>query len=580
MLSEEIIENEILEDGSQSIDQDIAQNVYEALMLISSKKGGWEVNQKFVINDSMKDKIRMIQEVLPINDVQVVLFSVIAAFTIGNDGSSRKDIGRALDINPYILFNMEKDIYDMLDKKLIFLSRRDFMENEYTYSANLKILESIRDGEKVKMPEKDKVETNIDLVCHLASIIKNKSVEGDIIDVESERICRNNKALDFTDRMNAKNLNLLEKCIIISLLNNLITKECDVDFKEMCTILEKQQISIVVLKSYMCGNANILIKNNYVEVRKNEFAQNSFLHITANAISTFLPKEKKNILVKNNKHDTNEYSWTDIKPKNITAKTLIYDNNTRKQVNMLHDILSDNGLKTLKKNLKEHGLHSGINVLLYGYPGMGKTETVLQLCKETQRKVLQVNISDMKSAWFGESEKIVESLFNEYERMIKNSRRMPVLLFNEADGILSKRRELSGSNNCGQTENAMQNILLQHFECNDGIIICTTNMTNNLDNAFSRRFLYKIEFNKPDIDTKAKLVKLKLGKYLNDEECQQIANTYSLTGGTLDNTLTKIVAKQCLYGTIASYNEICEFLEQEIIGGKRSAIGFGSNASN
>jgi hypothetical protein len=110
MLSEEIIEEEILEDGLQSVDQDIAQNAYEALMLISSKKNGWEVNQKFVIDDSMKDKIRMIQEVLPINDVQVVLFSVIAAFTIGNDGSSRKDIGRALDINPYILFNMEKDI--------------------------------------------------------------------------------------------------------------------------------------------------------------------------------------------------------------------------------------------------------------------------------------------------------------------------------------------------------------------------------------------------------------------------------------------------------------------------------------
>lgn len=181
----------------------------------------------------------------------------------------------------------------------------------------------------------------------------------------------------------------------------------------------------------------------------------------------------------------------------------------------------------------------------------------------------------MKSHWFGKSERIVAGLFKEYGNLMKKNRTTPVLLFNEADGVLSKRKEIRNDNGVAQTENAIQNVLLQAFEDNEGIIVCTTNMIENLDTAFSRRFLYKIEFSKPDLATKVALLKLKLGEYITDDECSKLASNYQLTGGILDNVLTKIVAKQCLYNLTPDFAEIEEFCRLDSLGkSERRPVGF------
>ena len=59
-------------------------------------------------------------------------------------------------------------------------------------------------------------------------------------------------------------------------------------------------------------------------------------------------------------------------------------------------------------------------------------------------------------------------------------------------------------------DNAMQNIILQELEDLEGILIATTNLTSNLDRAFERRFLFKVEFKKPTTDVKAQIWKAML----------------------------------------------------------------------
>lgn len=81
---------------------------------------------------------------------------------------------------------------------------------------------------------------------------------------------------------------------------------------------------------------------------------------------------------------------------------------------------------------------------------------------------------------------------------------MPVLLFNEADAIISKRKDV-GRSNVAQTENAMQNIILEELENFEGIFIATTNLVSHLITAFERRFLFKIEFRKPELPVKIEL---------------------------------------------------------------------------
>lgn len=88
--------------------------------------------------------------------------------------------------------------------------------------------------------------------------------------------------------------------------------------------------------------------------------------------------------------------------------------------------------------------------------------------------------------WFGESEKLIKGIFDNYRKAVRESKAAPILLFNEADAVLGKRQQ-NGNNRLAQTENAMQNILLQEMERLEGILIATTNLTQNLDKAFERR---------------------------------------------------------------------------------------------
>src|SRR5690606_8549583 len=191
-------------------------------------------------------------------------------------------------------------------------------------------------------------------------------------------------------------------------------------------------------------------------------------------------------------------------PENIKSKTLFYNNADQTQMQMLRAILDENNFTNIQKRMAEKAMPTGVVALLYGHPGTGKTESVYQFARQTNREVIQVDISQSKSMWFGESEKQIKKIFTGYERYANRCKLKPILLFNEADAIISRRKDSSASN-VAQTENAIQNILLEEFEKFTGICIATTNLVANLDSAFERRFLYKIELTKPTTQTLAKI---------------------------------------------------------------------------
>ena len=106
----------------------------------------------------------------------------------------------------------------------------------------------------------------------------------------------------------------------------------------------------------------------------------------------------------------------------------------------------------------------------------------------TGRDLIQVNVSEVKSMWVGESEKNIKGIFDDYKQKVKQSVKAPILLFNEADAIIGKR-QVGAERAVEKMENSIQNIILQEIEQLDGILIATTNLAENMDKAFERRFL-------------------------------------------------------------------------------------------
>ena len=187
---------------------------------------------------------------------------------------------------------------------------------------------------------------------------------------------------------------------------------------------------------------------------------------------------------------------------------------------------------------------------------------------------MTVEISETKSMWFGESEKKIKEIFTAYREVSKRCKTTPILLFNEADGVLGKRKHERNSA-VDQTENAMQNILLHEIENFEGILIATTNLAGNLDGAFERRFLYKIRFEKPSKEARTAIWRIKVPD-LSQPDAEYLSESFSLSGGQIENIARKIITEELLKGEAASFERICDFCREENLYDNtgRNRIGF------
>ena len=267
-----------------------------------------------------------------------------------------------------------------------------------------------------------------------------------------------------------------------------------------------------------------------------------------------------------------------IKTDSIKEKKLFYSPENQKEIDRLKAALQEEKLKGIQQRLKDDGLPVGVAVLLYGAPGTGKTESVMQIAKETGRSIVHVDISEAKSAWFGESEKRIKKIFTSYKNACeiaeKKGELMPILLFNEADALISKRKS-DTSGNCAQTENAIQNIILEELESLKGIFIATTNLASNMDSAFERRFLFKIKFENPSTEAKTSIWMNKLS-WLDKESATEFAKEYDFSGGQIDNIVRKIAMNEVITGerpAITDIHDMCKCEKIDNPDGSRR-IGF------
>lgn len=313
-----------------------------------------------------------------------------------------------------------------------------------------------------------------------------------------------------------------------------------------------------------------LLREGFLYLEKNENINKSELELSDRTLELIYGKDAD--LYKNNSS-----SQDVIGPDSIKEKTLFYSDGILNQLNMLSEALENKNLVAMQKRLEEKALPKGVAVLLYGAPGTGKTESVYQLAKLTNRKIYHVDISQTKSMWFGESEKIIKQVFVNYKNLCKTSLRhkenIPILLFNEADAIISKRKSVD-SGNTVQTENAIQNIILEQMEKLDGIMIATTNLCDNLDKAFERRFLFKIKFEKPEPFERSKIWKDKIN-WLSEKEAETVATEYEFSGGEIDNIVRKCEIEEIISGNLPDFAKIEELCKVEKFSSEKERhIGF------
>ncbi len=283
-------------------------------------------------------------------------------------------------------------------------------------------------------------------------------------------------------------------------------------------------------------------------------------------------KAKLNILIK--EQDIFEL----IEPKTTLDDVVLHTKTEKILQNLLKRMDKEvvSRLKEWRIIEKKKGIDA--KIIFYGPPGTGKTMTALSLSKSLKKSVLNFDCSKILSQYIGESEKNVRKIFDTYYDLNSKTKSSPVLLLNEADQFLSSRSS-SIHSSADKMHNQMQNIFLEQIENFNGILIATTNLLENIDMAFSRRFDYKIEFKKPNFSQRILLFRKNLPEnalYEENFNIEELAK-YSLTGGqiklVIKNTALNIAVQKEPIWTMEAFKNV---IQRELISsfGENNTMGF------
>ena len=168
--------------------------------------------------------------------------------------------------------------------------------------------------------------------------------------------------------------------------------------------------------------------------------------------------------------------------------------------------------------------------LFSGPSGTGKTFAATVLATDLGWSLYRVDLARLVSKYIGETEKNIGRLFD-----AAHGRSM-VLQFDEVDALMSKRGEVKEARD--RYANMEVSYLLARIEDHEGPCILTTNMRNQIDKAFTRRFQMVVEFPRPDEPARARLWSLLLpprAPRRSDLDIDFLARTLNLTGGNIRN---------------------------------------------
>ena len=245
----------------------------------------------------------------------------------------------------------------------------------------------------------------------------------------------------------------------------------------------------------------------------------------------------------------------------IRPKELYFNEKELTQIERLAGLLEQDNFVQVQERLAASGMRKGFNAIFYGGPGTGKTACVYELARRTGRDVFCVDMSKLRDKYVGESEKSVKGVFHIYRRLCRGSERVPILLFNEADAVFARRFERV-EDSVDQMNNTMQNIILQEMENLDGILIATTNLEKNLDAAFERRFIFKVEFRLPEQASRARIWRSMIPD-LTEDEAGILAERYAFSGGNIENIARKSSVEYILSGRRPALDLLESFCEEE-----------------
>ena len=511
-----------------------------------------------------KTEIQLLAKSYGITERQAVLFCV--CMEKGPRRVDYDDLASYLDLNKIGVLSYASDIDALVRRRL--LRYRD-VKDEDDFDIPAAVIRCLKHNEVYQLPKRTGLDCSelFELLDMWFEDLDDNAISPNELREELETLFNDNPQIGFVRHLKEYYLKDNDQLLVTFFCYCLVNKDDDdIRFSQMEDLFDSKN-EFSKAKGALRSGEHKLIEKKLIEHRcEDGIADNTRYKLTESAKRTLLAEMKI---------DASAEKIADIiDSTTLGEKQLFFPKDIQRQVEELGRFLLPENFQKIQGRMKEKGFRNGFACLFYGGPGTGKTETVYQLARQTGRNIMVVDVPRIKSKWVGESEKNIKALFDRYREQVKRAPLTPILLFNEADAIIGIRKN-GASSAVDKMENSIQNIILQEMETLDGIMIATTNLQQNMDKAFERRFLYKIKFDKPTEEARTHIWHSMIPE-LSEMDVHTLASKYDFSGGQIENIARHYAIDTILHGT-ADYKlkSLILHCDNERISGKEQRrIGF------
>ena len=472
----------------------------------------------------MAEEIKYLAKRYGITERQVILFCV--CMERGPRNVDYDDLAHFLDVSNIRILSYANDIDALVRRRL--LRYRD-AKDEDSFDIPQPVIKALKHNDVYEMPKRTGLDCAglFEVLDQMFEDLDNDAITPKDLTEEINVLFKENAQVGFVRQIHELGrMRQDDKLLLLFFCHALVNKDDDdIRFREIEDCFSSPA-DFINAKASLRSGEHPLMQKKLIEHRCSDgIADTSRYKLTEQTKRTLLAEMKINAA---------EEKLADvIKSKDLKEKKMFYVEENQRQINELQSFFTPENYQKIRERMEQTGFRTGFACLFYGGPGTGKTETVYQLARETGRDIMVVDVPQIKSKWVGDSEKNIKALFDRYRELVKRAKQTPILLFNEADAIIGIRQQ-GAQRAVEKMENSIQNIILQEMESLDGIMIATTNLQQNLDKAFERRFLYKIKFEKPTIEARVQIWHAMIPD-LSDMDTKTLAAKYDFSGGQIEN---------------------------------------------
>ena len=307
-----------------------------------------------------------------------------------------------LDCRILSLLRYAKETQELVDKEYICRYKDDGLY----YSIPMEVMEAFQHNEPYVPADVEELTARelFDKFDELFTKCRRRKIDKQVLRRKLMALVSKNEKLDFVKAMASFDVDTDDvdfPLFILFCTLFVINGDDDIRYHDLEFLYEEGEAAWRWAKRGLSQGDHLFFVEKFIEYTNDDgFVDRESFKITDDA-KKLLFSELNLSSMRGSRPKGGMVSFEDIKP-----KQLFYNSKENKQVDELAKLLDEEHYQSIRNRLKETNFRSGFACLFYGAPGTGKTETVLQIAKKTGRDLIQVNVSEIKSMWVGESERL------------------------------------------------------------------------------------------------------------------------------------------------------------------------------